>query len=61
MQWNSENQGLNEAALSGHINNADDTLEFIGFSEQLSDIEDVQLAHAVSLIQGSRLLKNQVN
>ena len=61
VQWNSENQGLNEAALSGHINNADDTLEFIGFSEQLSDIEDVQLAHAVSLIQGSRLLKNQVN
>ena len=61
VQWNSENQGLNEAALSGHINNADDTLEFIGFSEQLSDIEDVQLAHAVSLIQGSRLLNNQVN
>ena len=61
VQWNSENQGLNEAALSGHINNTNDTLEFIGFSEQLSDIEDVQLAHAVSLIQGSRLLKNQVN
>ena len=61
VQWNSESQGLNEAALSGHINNTNDTLEFIGFSEQLSDIEDVQLAHAVSLIQGSRLLKNQVN
>ena len=61
VQWNSESQGLNEAALSGHINNTNDTLEFIGFSEQLSDIEDVQLAHAVSLIQGSRLLNNQVN
>ena len=65
VEWNRDESALTEASLSGHLNNDTDTgsnsegPELIGLRETLSDIEDVQLAHAVSLLQGNQLLNRQ--
>ncbi len=61
VDWNRDESALTEASLSGHLDNAsgDEGPELIGLREALSDIEDVQLAHAVSLLQGSQLLNRQ--
>ena len=62
INWDREDNALSEASLAGHLNNG--TLnsgtagpELLGLRETLSDIEDLQLAHAVSLLQGSALLQ----
>lgn len=71
IDWDRDENSLTEASLSGHLNNASGSNssagadadaegpELIGMRETLSDIEDVQLAHAVSLLQGNQLLNRQ--
>lgn len=57
INWDREEQGLTEAGLIGHLDGDSGGPELVGVRETLSDINDVQLAHAVSLIQGSALLQ----
>lgn len=57
INWDRDDNALSEASLTGHLNNSTEGPEFLGLRETLSDIEDVQLAHAVSLLQGSALLQ----
>ena len=61
VNWNTEQNPITEAQLSRHLSNGSDESQpqIIGVRETLSDIEDVQLAHAVSLLQGSILLNQQ--
>ncbi len=57
--WRADTTAISEASLFRHLENdqaGSDTPELLGMVEGISDIEDVQLAHAVSLIKGiSRL------
>lgn len=57
VDWDRDNNTLSEASLAGHLDNGTDGPELLGLRETLSDIDDVQLAHAVSLLQGSALLQ----
>lgn len=59
VSWDREDNPLTEASLAGHLDNDESTgPELLGLRETLSDIDDVQLAHAVSLLQGNALLQS---
>jgi carboxyl-terminal processing protease len=57
VNWDRDEGVFSEASLAGHLDNDGEGPELIGLRETLSDIEDVQLAHAISLLQGSALLQ----
>lgn len=59
VSWDREDNPLTEASLAGHLDN-EETVgpELLGLRETLSDIDDLQLAHAVSLLQGNALLQS---
>lgn len=59
VSWDREDNPLTEASLAGHLDNDESAgPELLGLRETLSDIDDVQLAHAVSLLQGNALLQS---
>lgn len=57
ISWDRDNNVLSEPSLAGHLGNSAEGPELLGLRETLSDIEDLQLAHAVSLLQGSAILQ----
>lgn len=57
IDWQTASNSLTEATLSRSLANETDDLEVVGIRQTLSDIEDAQLAHAVSLLLGNQLLK----
>ncbi len=57
IRWDRDDNPLSEASLNGHLDNGNDGPQLLGLRETLSDISDVQLAHAISLLQGSALFR----
>lgn len=58
--WQPALSPVTEASLFRHLENdqsESDEPELLGMVEGISDIEDVQLAHAVSLLKGVRILR----
>lgn len=59
--WRPASTAVTEASLVRHLENEQedsDEPELLGMVEGISDIEDVQLAHAVSLLKGTRILQH---
>lgn len=58
--WRPALSVVTEASLFRHLENEEPEAgepELVGMVEGISDIEDVQLAHAVSLLKGTRILR----
>ena len=57
ISWQTGSNSLTEAALSRSLASEDGAPKMVGLRQTLSDIEDAQLAQAVSLLLGNQLLR----